>query len=73
MLALIFGTIVNVATETLVFGFCLQACAQFEILTHRLHKMTRLSGQEEARKSPSKDTSSRASRLSRHIFIITCV
>jgi len=27
MLALVFGTIINIATETLVLGFCLQTCS----------------------------------------------
>ena len=39
MLALIFGTFVNIATEILLLGFCLQMCAQLEFFTHRLQRM----------------------------------
>ncbi|KAF3054602.1 Odorant receptor 023 [Nylanderia fulva] len=41
LVALIFCTIINVATVTTVLGFCLQICAQFEILKHRLHRMVK--------------------------------
>ncbi|XP_019698822.2 odorant receptor 46a isoform X3 [Harpegnathos saltator] len=39
MTSLIFATIINVGTETLVFGLFLQTCAQLEILERRLHKL----------------------------------
>ncbi|KYN07119.1 Odorant receptor 46a, isoform A, partial [Cyphomyrmex costatus] len=38
ILTIIFATMINVGTETLVFGLILQTCAQFEILKNRLHK-----------------------------------
>ncbi|XP_014482547.1 PREDICTED: uncharacterized protein LOC106748489 [Dinoponera quadriceps] len=38
IVSVIFTTIINVGTETLVFGFFLQTCAQFEILERRLQK-----------------------------------
>lgn len=39
IITVIFVTIINVGTETLVFGFFLQTCAQFEIFESRLHKL----------------------------------
>ncbi|XP_018372533.1 PREDICTED: uncharacterized protein LOC108767274 [Trachymyrmex cornetzi] len=39
MVTTIFATLINVGTETLVFGLILQTCAQFEILESRLHKL----------------------------------
>ncbi|XP_019698833.1 odorant receptor 46a-like isoform X1 [Harpegnathos saltator] len=39
IVSVIFTTIINVGTETLVFGFFLQTCAQFEILESRLQKL----------------------------------
>ncbi|XP_011706916.1 PREDICTED: putative odorant receptor 71a [Wasmannia auropunctata] len=36
---MIFATIINVGTETLVFGLFLQTCAQLEIFENRLHKL----------------------------------
>ncbi|KYQ56696.1 Putative odorant receptor 45a [Trachymyrmex zeteki] len=39
IITLIFATVINVGTETLVFGLILQTCAQFEILESRLHKL----------------------------------
>ncbi|XP_018406209.1 PREDICTED: odorant receptor 46a-like [Cyphomyrmex costatus] len=39
IVTLIFATIINVGTETLVFGLILQTCAQFEIFESRLHKL----------------------------------
>ncbi|XP_072762246.1 odorant receptor 10-like [Anoplolepis gracilipes] len=39
IVTVIFVTIVNVGTETLVFGLFLQTCAQFEIFENRLHKL----------------------------------
>lgn len=37
--AVIFATIINVGTETIVFGLFLQTCAQLEIFENRLHKL----------------------------------
>ncbi|KAL0112611.1 hypothetical protein PUN28_012118 [Cardiocondyla obscurior] len=39
IITVIFCTIINVGTETLVFGLFLQTCAQFEIFESRLRKM----------------------------------
>ncbi|KYN07120.1 Odorant receptor 46a, isoform A [Cyphomyrmex costatus] len=39
IITLIFATLINVGTETLVFGLILQTCAQFEIFENRLHKL----------------------------------
>ena len=39
VIAICFGTIINVATETLVFGLILETCAQLEIFENRLHKL----------------------------------
>lgn len=73
MLALLLGTLVNIATETLVFGFCLQTCAQLEILTYRLYKMILSSETEGGRESLSKNTFNKTNRLSRHIYHHLCI
>ncbi|KAL6431328.1 hypothetical protein ACFW04_007173 [Cataglyphis niger] len=39
ILSVCFASIINVGTETLVFGLFLQTCAQFEIFESRLHKL----------------------------------
>ncbi|XP_018301510.1 uncharacterized protein [Mycetomoellerius zeteki] len=39
VMAIIAGTIINVGTETLVFGLILETCAQLEIFENRLHKL----------------------------------
>lgn len=39
IVTLIFATIINVGTETLIFGLFLQTCVQFEIFECRLHKL----------------------------------
>ena len=38
IITVIFATMINVGTETLVFGLILQTCAQLEIFKSRLHK-----------------------------------
>ncbi|KAG5329989.1 OR4 protein, partial [Acromyrmex heyeri] len=48
MLALIFGTFVNIATETLLLGFCLQICAQLELFTRRLQRIVEPDKNKEA-------------------------
>ncbi|KAG5314776.1 OR4 protein, partial [Acromyrmex insinuator] len=48
MLALIFGTFVNIATETLLLGFCLQICAQLELFTRRLQRIVESDKNKEA-------------------------
>lgn len=39
IITVVFVTIINVGTETLVFGLFLQTCAQFEIFENRLRKL----------------------------------
>ncbi|XP_025989687.2 odorant receptor Or2 [Solenopsis invicta] len=39
IVTVVFVTIINVGTETLVFGLFLQTCAQFEIFENRLRKL----------------------------------
>ncbi|EFN73262.1 hypothetical protein EAG_11422, partial [Camponotus floridanus] len=34
-----FGAIISVASDSLIFGFILQICAQFDIFENRLHKL----------------------------------
>lgn len=63
MLFVLLGTFVNVATETLVLGFCLQVCSQLEILKHRL----RIATKSERKESPSKNVLYKKSRFSEHI------
>ncbi|XP_029678930.1 uncharacterized protein LOC115245013 isoform X1 [Formica exsecta] len=72
LVAIIFGTIVNVATETTVLGFCLQICAQIEILKHRLEKMTKPSEEKSSRISLN-DASNKTGRLSEHILHHLCI
>ncbi|KAH0953415.1 OrE7 [Eciton burchellii] len=38
IISLIYATVINVATETLISGLILQTCAQIEIFQNRLHK-----------------------------------
>ncbi|KAL6431347.1 hypothetical protein ACFW04_007176 [Cataglyphis niger] len=74
LVAIIFGTIVNVATETTVLGFCLQICAQIEILKHRLQKMMKSSKKEKENPRISlNDTSNETGRLSEHILHHLCI
>ncbi|GAB1867166.1 Odorant receptor [Camponotus japonicus] len=72
VVAVIFGTIVNVATETTVLGFCLQICAQIEILKHRLQKMMKSSKKEETPISLN-DASNGTDRFSEHILHHLCI
>ncbi|CAL1679073.1 unnamed protein product [Lasius platythorax] len=72
LVALIFATIVNVATETTVLGFCLQICAQFEILEHRLQRMAKEKKKETFRISLN-DASNETGRLSEHILHHLCI
>ncbi|XP_014485792.1 PREDICTED: odorant receptor Or1-like [Dinoponera quadriceps] len=69
LLSVSFGTIINISTETLVYGLCLQTCAQLEILTHRLQRVALSSpGARESDTSPK-----RASRLSEHVCHHLCI
>lgn len=72
MLALIFGTIVNIATETLILGFCLQICSQIEILKYRIQTAIQSEGMEKSYEKCSLRNISKKSRFSKHIFVIIC-
>lgn len=73
-IAMTIGIFVNLATETLVYGFCLQTCAQLEILTHRLQRMASSSERLKAhRSSPNVTSPNRASRFSEHISHHLCI
>jgi len=39
IVSVIFATVINVGTETLISGLILQTCAQIEIFQNRLHKL----------------------------------
>ncbi|XP_024878586.1 uncharacterized protein LOC112458961 [Temnothorax curvispinosus] len=39
IVSLIFGTMMSIGTDTLIFGLSLQTCAQLEIFENRLHKL----------------------------------
>ncbi|XP_072762547.1 uncharacterized protein [Anoplolepis gracilipes] len=67
LMILICGAIINIATETTVLGFCLQICAQIEILKHRLHNMMKLREKKTSRNSLN-DTLNKTGRLSEHIL-----
>lgn len=73
IIAMIIGTLINLATETTVLGFCIQTCAGFEILKHRLQKMIKLNTKEGALKSSLKNTSDKPSRLSKHVSHHLCI
>lgn len=68
IVALIIATILNVATETIILGFSLQMCAQFEILKHRLQRIVKHSEEEIFLNSNSLNTVSRKTiKLSEHV------
>jgi len=73
MLALVFGTIVNIATETLVLGFCLQICSQFEILKYRLQREMKSNEKEEICENLLNGVSYKRNRLSKHIRYHLCI
>lgn len=73
LVAIIFGTIVNVATETTVLGFCLQICAQIEILKHRLQRMMKSSEKKKTPRISLNDASNETGRLSEHILHHLCI
>lgn len=39
IITMIFAAVINLGTDTLIFGLFLQTCAQFEIFENRLHKL----------------------------------
>ncbi|XP_024878579.1 odorant receptor 22c-like isoform X2 [Temnothorax curvispinosus] len=71
--AVILCTIVNVATETIWLGFCLQTCAQFEILKYRLQNMTKRREEEIFPKSSLNNASRETGILSEHISHHLCI
>ncbi|XP_012059597.1 PREDICTED: putative odorant receptor 85d [Atta cephalotes] len=73
IISLIVATIVNIATETIVLGFCLQLCAQFEILEHRLQRMVKRREEEIFPKSSLNKVSREISKLSKHISHHLCI
>ncbi|XP_024878578.1 putative odorant receptor 85d isoform X1 [Temnothorax curvispinosus] len=73
ILAVILCTIVNVATETIWLGFCLQTCAQFEILKYRLQNMTKRREEEIFPKSSLNNASRETGILSEHISHHLCI
>jgi len=73
IISLIVATIVNIATETIVLGFCLQLCAQFEILEQRLQRMVKCREEEIFSKSSLNKVSREISKLSKHISHHLCI
>ncbi|XP_072762545.1 uncharacterized protein [Anoplolepis gracilipes] len=67
LIILICALIINIATDTTVLGFCLQICAQIEMLKHRLHKMTKL-GEKKTSRNSLNDALKKTGRLSGHIL-----
>ncbi|EFN72254.1 hypothetical protein EAG_04144, partial [Camponotus floridanus] len=72
IVAVIFATFVNLATETTVLGFCLQICAQIEILKHRLQRMMKSSEKKTSRISLN-DESNEIGKLSEYILHHLCI
>ncbi|XP_077279164.1 putative odorant receptor 85d [Temnothorax americanus] len=77
IVAIIISIFVNLATDTMVLGFCLQICARFEILKHRLQKMIKFSYSEKKGEgtltSSLNNTSNKTSRLSEHVSYHLCI
>ncbi|XP_011633609.1 odorant receptor 67a-like isoform X1 [Pogonomyrmex barbatus] len=73
IVAVIIATVVNVATETTILGFCLQTCAQFAILKHRLQKMAKSREKELSRKNSLNNASHQTGKLSEHISHHLCI
>jgi len=69
---LIFGTFVNLATDTTVLGFCLQICAQIEILKYRLQRMMK-PNEKEISKISLHDKSNETCKLSECILHHLCI
>ncbi|XP_032667629.1 odorant receptor 46a-like isoform X2 [Odontomachus brunneus] len=71
MITMFLATVINVATETLIFGMLLQTCAQLEIFERRLHKLVvnktdRLVGKHH-KSFPDTSTSHKEEMISGHI------
>ncbi|XP_024886867.1 odorant receptor 2a-like, partial [Temnothorax curvispinosus] len=76
IVSLIIAIIVILASDTVVFGFCLQTCAQFEILKHRLQKMIKFSHNEKKEEdtlTSSLNISNKTSRLAEHVSHHLCI
>ncbi|XP_011869939.1 PREDICTED: putative odorant receptor 85d isoform X2 [Vollenhovia emeryi] len=73
IVGVILGTIINVATETTLLGFCLQTCARFEILKHRLQKMIKHSEKKSIWTNSSNNILGKRSRLSEHVSHHLCI
>ncbi|XP_011700218.1 PREDICTED: uncharacterized protein LOC105457310 [Wasmannia auropunctata] len=71
--AVLIAVVVNIATETTILGFCLQTCAQFEILKHRLQKMAKEKLDEKERTWILNNTLNKTSRLSEHVSHHLCI
>lgn len=67
IVTIIFTTVINVATETLVFGFVLQTCAQLEILGSRLRKLMTNNNAVYRQKDISHSSNAKKSIMSQHI------
>lgn len=70
IIAVLIGTVLNIATETTLFGFCMQICAQLEILKHRLQK---IASEEKEISTKLYNTSNKTNRLSEHIVHHLCI
>ncbi|XP_039302412.1 odorant receptor 46a isoform X3 [Solenopsis invicta] len=69
--AMALSTFVNVATETVILGFCLQICAQFDILICRLRKVIESDEKQENELNSATNKTSRLSEnIHYHLYII---
>ncbi|XP_028049513.1 odorant receptor 13a [Monomorium pharaonis] len=73
IVAITVATVINVATETTVLGFCLQVCAQFEILKHRLQRIVKDRKEEMSLKRSLYNASHKMNTLSKHICHHLCI
>ncbi|XP_012540698.1 odorant receptor Or2 [Monomorium pharaonis] len=69
--ALMLAIFVNIGSETTILGFCLQTCAQFEILKHRLQRM--MKNNKNNPMSSLNNALNRTSRISEHVFYHLCI
>ncbi|KAL0112563.1 hypothetical protein PUN28_012110 [Cardiocondyla obscurior] len=70
IITLIFATIINVGTETLVFGLFLQTCAQLEIFENRMYKLvTGNTTTESSLASPNKKKKTISEHIQHHLSI----
>ncbi|KAL0112614.1 hypothetical protein PUN28_012119 [Cardiocondyla obscurior] len=71
IICLIVVTTINAATETTILGLCLQTCAQFEILKHRLASMAKR--EVLSPKSPLNNTFRKTCTLSENVSHHLCI